>query len=107
MVVLIAALGAVTLGFGLLSLLLAMFQPLMPGLLVWGNLVDLSVETDQVTLEESSLLACRRSREAYLFDTLRPDPGQVDFYLVRESGEGSYGPGVSGLPRLPAVEICP
>lgn len=39
MVGLIAALGGVLLGFGLLSLLLALFQPLMPGLLVWGNLV--------------------------------------------------------------------
>jgi ABC-type uncharacterized transport system involved in gliding motility auxiliary subunit len=39
MVGLIAGLGGVLLGFGLLSLLLAVFQPLMPGQLVWGNLL--------------------------------------------------------------------
>ncbi len=39
MVGLIAALGGVFFAFGLLSLLLAIFQPLMPPLLVWGNLV--------------------------------------------------------------------
>lgn len=39
MVGLVAALGGVTFAFGLLSLLLALFQPLMPPLLVWGNLL--------------------------------------------------------------------
>ena len=39
MVGLLASLGGIALGFGLLSLLLWFFQPLMPPLLVWGNLV--------------------------------------------------------------------
>lgn len=39
MVGLIGALGGVAFAFGLLSLLLAIFQPAMPALLVWGNLL--------------------------------------------------------------------
>jgi ABC-type uncharacterized transport system involved in gliding motility auxiliary subunit len=35
---LLGAIGGVAFGFGLLSLLLAVFQPLMPVVLVWGNL---------------------------------------------------------------------
>ena len=49
----------------------------------------------------------RKLNDTHLFDNLRPDPNQADFFLVRESGQPTYGSSDGGQPRTPDSGDCP
>jgi len=78
-----------------------------PADVVWGNLVNARIETGEVRLGAVAPIACTEFAEGQLFDNLRPHPGQVDFYLARETGQAGYGASSSDQPRVPESGDCP
>ena len=52
-------------------------------------------------------IVCGDLMDAHLFDNLMPAPGQVDFFLARETGQPDYGSSTSGLAREADSGDCP
>ncbi len=52
-------------------------------------------------------VACFGFSEGVVIDTLKPDPGDLDLFLVRESGRESYGAGSDGTLRIATSGDCP
>ena len=75
--------------------------------LIWGDLQQIVVHGGAINLMQVFAVQCAGMPQAYLPDTLRPDPGDVDFFLFRESDGSDYGAGSSGLPRVDVVGACP
>jgi cysteine-rich repeat protein len=74
---------------------------------LWGDLSALTLTGGSVHLGTVNQIACNRDVEGYLFDSLRPDPGTVDFVLVRETGVADYGSSSAAEPRVPDAGDCP
>jgi hypothetical protein len=75
--------------------------------LIWGNLADVGVDGGQINVGAANQVACGDTADAQAFDNLRPDPGTVDYFLVRETGVADYGDGSGSLPRIPDSGDCP
>lgn len=75
--------------------------------MIWGDLRAVRFVGGAVDLGIVQQIACGRLDEGYLYDSLNPDPGQVDFILVRETGVGDYGTSSDGQPREAATGDCP
>jgi hypothetical protein len=75
--------------------------------LVWGDLAAIFVGIDQIGLGAVNPVVCGDSAEGHLHDSLRPDPGTVDFILVRETGGFDYGLSSVGVPRVAESADCP
>jgi cysteine-rich repeat protein len=73
---------------------------------IWGDLAAVTAADGRVDLGAVQGVECGGQLEGYLFDNLRPNPGAVDFFLVRESGEGPYGESSVGDPREPDSGDC-
>ena len=67
---------------------------------VWGDLAAISAGAGQIDLGVVNPAACDGTVEGCLYDSLRPDPGSVDFVLVREAGAANYGYSSAGEPRV-------
>jgi hypothetical protein len=67
---------------------------------VWGDLAAISAGVGQVDLGVVNPAACDPTAEGCLYDSLRPDPGSVDFVLVREAGASHFGYSSAGEPRV-------
>ncbi|MHC4429332.1 MAG: MopE-related protein, partial [Planctomycetota bacterium] len=74
---------------------------------VWGDLAAVRASGGDVLLGAVNQIACGDSARVFELDNLRPAGGQVDFYLVRETGQASYGTDSTGLPRVPETGDCP
>jgi hypothetical protein len=75
--------------------------------LIWGNLADLVVTGSNVDLGTAQMIARGVTAEGHLLDNLAPAPREVDYYLVRESGQPDYGQSSGALPRTVSVGDCP
>ena len=73
---------------------------------IWGNLSDLQDGGDVVDLTLSNEVACGVTFRQVLYDSLKPAPGEVDFILVRVSGEEFYGASSAGTPRSDQAATC-
>ncbi|ANM29765.1 hypothetical protein ABI59_09525 [Acidobacteria bacterium Mor1] len=74
---------------------------------IWGDLADVASTGSRIDLGAATPVQCAGNAAAIQFDSLRPDPGQVDYILVRESGAGDYGLSSGGLPRVDNGAVCP
>lgn len=64
----------------------------------------------QVRLGTVNQVVCGGTVDFTFIDTLAPDAGDVEFYLMRESSAGSvnsYGIDSSVQPRFPDANDCP
>jgi hypothetical protein len=74
--------------------------------LIWGDFADLIDNVTEIDLGTVNQITCAGLLNTEQFDNLRPTAGELDFYLVRESGQPAYGVG-NGLPRVPSSGDCP
>ena len=74
---------------------------------MWGDLANVRFETGATRLGAVNGIVCGDLMDAHLFDNLMPAPGQVDFFLARETGQPDYGSSTSGLARLADSGDCP
>jgi hypothetical protein len=74
---------------------------------IWGELASIAAGGPVVQLGTVHAVDCGGTSEGYHFDSLRPDPGSVDFVLVREVGAAGYGKSTAGKPRVPDGGDCP
>jgi cysteine-rich repeat protein len=74
---------------------------------VWGDLAGVQELGGWIVLNQVEQIACGSTSKAHIYDSLKPDPGNVDFVLVRETGTGNYGTGNPPLTRSSAVGDCP
>jgi len=76
--------------------------------LIWGDLAQIAAVDGTVDLGTVQQIICAAITEGHLFDSLRPDPGTVDFILAHEDrGPTHYGYGSNGDERLPQEGDCP
>jgi len=75
--------------------------------LVWGDLSAVRLDGGNIKVGAATQVVCADFDDAQLFDNLRPDPGQADFFLVRESGQPTYGSSSGGQARTPDSGDCP
>lgn len=74
---------------------------------VWGDLDAVRFVGGEVKLGPVSSITCASTADTRPFDSLKPDPGQVDFILVRETTRADYGVSRDGRPRTPDSGDCP
>jgi hypothetical protein len=74
---------------------------------IWGELANLTLYVDQIDLGPVLSVACGSGFRGHRFDSLRPDPGQPDFILVRETGAPHYGTSSGGTDRVAGSGDCP
>ena len=74
---------------------------------IWGDLTAIRLDAGDIKVGVVSQLACASSDDTQLFDNLRPDAGANDFFLVRESGQPSYGSSSAAEPRSADSGDCP
>jgi hypothetical protein len=74
---------------------------------IWGDFAALAVVGPDVRLGAVTQINCADTAEGQLFDNLIPVAGELDFYLVRETGVAEYGTSSSAEPRLPDSGDCP
>jgi cysteine-rich repeat protein len=80
---------------------------LYPVHIVWGRLADLQPVVGEIDLGATTRVRCFYQNTKISFDSLRPDPGEVDFVLVRTQGSDDYGTSSAGLPRYAYPDDCP
>ena len=72
--------------------------------------VDPNGDDPQVSLDVINQVVCEGTAEFSFIDTLTPDPGDVEIYLMRESSAtpvNSYGVDSAAQPRFPDAYDCP
>jgi cysteine-rich repeat protein len=78
---------------------------------VWGDLQNVTLLPAGlgVDLGPVTPVVCDGAYRGNLFDSLRPDPGRVDFILARETAAADdfYGHDSSGSPRVAGTGDCP
>ena len=74
---------------------------------IWGDLDGVRFVGGDVKLGAAQSINCGSLSDTRPFDSLRPDPGQVDFVLVRETTRADYGTSRDGRPRTPDSGDCP
>ena len=74
---------------------------------IWGDVDELQEVAGKIDLGQVHELDCWQRRFPILFDTLRPDPGKVDFILARRQWESDYGSSSDGLRRTAQNDPCP
>jgi hypothetical protein len=74
---------------------------------IWGELANLTPYVDQIDLGPVFPVACGSGLRGHRFDSLRPDPGQPDFILIRETGVPHYGTSSGGTDRVAGSGDCP
>ncbi len=75
--------------------------------LIWGNLGSVSEASTRILLGPVTEIRCGSFATGNPYDSLRADPGSVDFILAREVGDLHYGAGSSGKARIPFFPVCP
>jgi hypothetical protein len=74
---------------------------------IWGDLDDVRFVGAEVKLGAVQTLSCASTADTRAFDNLKPDPGKVDFFLVRETTQSGYGTSRDGRVRTPDSGDCP
>lgn len=74
---------------------------------IWGDLGAVHVQAGEIKLGAVQPIACADTADTRFFDNLKPEPGHVDFFLVRETSQASYGASHDGKPRSPDSGDCP
>jgi hypothetical protein len=100
---------------GYLELRFAPVDACPPGFLgmnidiVWGDLANVTPFLGGIDLGPVTPVACNSGFRSHQFDSLRPDPGHVDFILARDASAMTdhYGRGSSGLFRYAGPGDCP
>jgi hypothetical protein len=75
--------------------------------LIWGDLTAVGIVGSDIKVGTVNQVVCVHFDDTQSFDNLRPDEGQIDFFLARESGQPTYGSNSGGLPRTPDAGDCP